>query len=347
MIAYILSFFLIFSAYALPMNLEKAGDYNKKFEKVEKNEDLEKLNSRFFGREPVTFKKLNPGEDLAESGKGSVIYFAYANDGTPLAVVKKLPVDDYIDREELSDEVSSLYERYFYGANFHVPKLIGTAEFATEDDASAYIIESIAQGKSINNLVKDTAAKSGNARFFAYKNLKKSIESTAKSFAEMHQLQSSTSYASYYDDYFQASKEGTFAGPYGIIHGDAHLGNIFFDTKSGKTTFIDLSFMPRSIEQGAPVGLDCGKFLFTLEAIGAFYGLSTGEIEELSSTFSTTYLAHNQKMDPSLMDKYVEVAFKDFAFPDDSFGDDSTSQGDFLYRYAVAKVGKERKTTFA
>ncbi|MCH9811678.1 aminoglycoside phosphotransferase family protein [bacterium] len=348
MIVYLLSFFLVFSAYALPMNLEKAGDYNKKFEAVEKDEDLERLNSRFFNREPVTFKKLNPGADLAESGKGSMIYFAYANDGTPLAVIKKLPLDDSIDREELNDEVNSLYERYFHGAkNFHVPRLIGTAEFATEDDTSAYIIESVASGKSINNLVKDTASKSGNARFFAYRNLKNSIETTAKSFAEMHQVKSTKSYASYYDDYYQAAKDGTFSGPYGIIHGDAHLGNIFYDTKSGKTTFIDLSFMPRSIQEGAPVGLDCGKFIFTLEAISAFYGLSVAEIDELTSTFSTTYLAHNKEMSNSQMEKYVEVAYKDFAFPEDTFGDDSTSQGDFLYRYAVAKVGKEGKTSFA
>lgn len=348
MIAYILSFFLLLNVYSLPMNLEKAGDYNKKFEQVEADEDLEKINSRFFNREPLTFKKLNPGEDLAESGKGSTIYFAYANDGTPLAVIKKLPLDDPIDRKELNDEVSSLHERYFYDAkHFRVPRLIGTAEFATEDTASAYVIESIASGESINNLVKTTAATSGSSRYHAYKKLKKAVENTAKSFAEMHKVRSYNSYDSYYDEYFDYSKEGNFSGPYGIIHGDAHLGNIFYNDKTGKTTFIDLSFMPRSLELGAPVGLDSGKFVFTLEAIAAFYGLSQKEINGLADTYTTTYLAHNKDLTSTQMDQYIEVAYKDFAFPDDSFGDDSTSQGDFLYRYAVAKVGKTDKTVFA
>jgi hypothetical protein len=348
MIAYILSFFLLLNIYSLPMNLEKAGDYNKKFKTVEATDDLKKINSRFFNREPVTFKKLEPGEDLAEAGKGSTIYFAYANDGTPLAVIKRLPLDDSIDRKELNDEVSSLHEKYFYDAkHFKVPKLIGTAEFASEDEASAYVIESIAAGESINNLVKGAAKASGRDRYLALRTLKQSVENTAKSFAEMHKVKKYSSYSTYYDNYFDYSKEGKFNGPYGIIHGDAHLGNIFYNKKTGKTTFIDLSFMPKSIAKGAPVGLDSGKFIFTLEAIGAFYGLTNSEIDQLTEAYTSTYLASNPKMTEKLLEQYTEVAYKDFAFPSDSFDDDSTGQGDFLYRYAVDKVGKSGKTVFA
>lgn len=349
MIAYILSFFLLLNAYSLPMNLEKAGDYNKKFKAVEATDDLKTINSRFFNREPVSFKELDPGEDLAEAGKGSTIYFAYANDGTPLAVIKKLPLDDPIDRKELNDEVSSLHEKYFYNAkHFKVPRLIGTAEFASEDQASAYVIESIASGESINNLVKTAAKSTGGNRYLALRTLQESVENTAKSFAEMHKIKKSSSYSPYYDKYFDYSKEGKFSGPYGIIHGDAHLGNIFYNKKTGKTTFIDLSFMPRSVKAGAPVGLDSGKFIFTLEAIGAFYGLTNAEIDQLTDIYTSTYLAYNPKMTEQLLNQYTEVAYKDFAFPSDSFGgSNSNDQSDFLYRFAVDKVGKSGKTVFA
>ena len=348
MIAYILSFFLLLNIYSLPMNIEKAADYNKKFEAYEADDDLKKINNRFFHKEFLTFKKLNPGEDLAEAGKGSVIYFAYAGNGTPLAVIKKLPLDDPIDRKELNDEVLSLHEKYFTDAkHFKVPRLIGTAEFSSEDEASAYVIESVAAGDSINSLVKKTATATKSNRYHAFRKLKASVENTAKSFAEMHKIKKYTSYSEYYDNYFEYSKEGAFTGPSGIIHGDAHLGNIFYNTKTGKTTFIDLSFMPRSIDQGAPVGLDSGKFIFTLEAIGAFYGLTDSEIKELSNTYTKTYVASNKGMSEEQIKQYTEVAYKDFAFPDDSYSDDDTSQGDFMYRFAVDKVGKTGKTVFA
>ena len=118
----------------------------------------------------------------------------------------------------------SLHERYFHGAKyFKVPKLIGTAEFASEERGSAYIIETLAEGRSINELVKKTASSKKDKRYAWFTTLKNSVESTAKSFAELHQTKSYSSYSSYYDNYFADVKEGTFNGPYGMIHGDAHL----------------------------------------------------------------------------------------------------------------------------
>ena len=341
---FILSVSLLLNSYFLPVPMEKAHDYSKKMEIVENNEDLEKINNRFFNLEFVTFKKLVPGEDLAESGKGSTIYFAYADDGRALGVIKEVPVEDCYDRAELKDEVSSLYEQYFQNMKyFKVPRLIGTAEFASEDRSSAYIVETMAQGKSINALVKEVAESKGIKRARAMDQLKAAMENTARSFAEFHALQPKPSYASHYDDYYSDVKKGTFKGPYGIIHGDAHLGNIFYDTKSKKTTFIDLTFMPESLK-GAPVGLDSGKFIFTLEGIGSFYGLSDNEISELTESYTKTYLAYNEKMTKELMDQYTEIAYKNYAFPAGPYLNDDTDQGGYLYRFAMNKVGSSGKT---
>lgn len=338
MISYVLSICLFLNIYSLPIPLEKAPNYDKKTEIVENDRDLKRINDRFFGQEPVTFKKLLPGEDLAESGKGSTIFFAYNNDGSPLAVIKQLPIYDYVDREELQDEISTLHERFFRGAKtFDVPKLIGTAEFRDEDHANAYIIETMAQGKSINSLVKDMATKSGSKRVTAYSVLNEAVSNTASSFAEFHKLRKFKNYSNYYDRQYSDVHTGSFDGPYGLIHGDAHLGNIFYNPKTHKTTFIDLSFMPKSLK-GAPVGLDSGKFLFTLEGICSFYGLSETETQGLVNTYKSTYLAKNRKVTPEMLDEYTILAYKDFAFPSDPCLEDSTDQGAFLYRYAVNKV---------
>jgi len=340
----ILSISLLLNSYFLPVPMEKAHDYSKKLEVVNDNEDLKRINNRFFNLEFVTFKKLMAGEDLAESGKGSTIYFAYSDKGTPLAVIKQVPVEDCYDRKELKNEISSLYERYFRNTkHFTVPRLIGTAEFSSEQQSSAYIVETMAQGKSINQLVKDVAKSKGIKRGRAMVTLNKAMENTALSFAEFHSLQPKSSYSPYYDHEYSAMKQGTFKGPYGIIHGDAHLGNIFYDTKSSKTTFIDLSFMPESLK-GAPVGLDSGKFIFTLEGIASFYGLTENEISQLTSTYTNTYLAHNPKMTKELIDQYTEIAYKSYAFPSDSFTSDHTDQGGYLYRFAMDKVGTREKT---
>lgn len=341
---FILSISLLLNSYCLPVPMEKAHDYSKKMEIVENNEDLEKINNRFFNLEFVTFKKLVPGEDLAESGKGSTIYFAYADDGRPLGVIKEVPVEDCYDRTELKDEISSLHERYFHDTKyFTVPRLVGTAEFASDVRSSAYIVETMAKGKSINALVKDVAKSKGIKRARAMDQLKAAMENTALSFAEFHALQPKSSYASHYDDYYSETKKGIFKGPYGIIHGDAHLGNIFYDTESGKTTFIDLSFMPESL-QGAPVGLDSGKFIFTLEGIGSFYGLTENEISDLTGTYTKIYLAHSPKMTQELMDQYTEIAYKHYAFPSGPYLADDTDQGGYLYRFAMNKVEGTGKT---
>ena len=283
------------------ITLKKTPDFKKKFETVEQTDDLKKINNRFFNREPITFKKLSAGEDLAESGKGSTIYFAYANNGTPLAIVKELSIDDDIDREELNDEVLSLYEKYFNKTkNFTVPRLIGTAEFSSENKSTAYIIESVASGESINTLLKETTKQKNIDQSISYISLKKSIKSAAKAFAELHKMKKFSSYGSYYDHSYEGIKKGKFQGSYGLIHGDAHLGNIFYHPKTNKITFIDLSFMPKSLK-GAPVGLDSGKFIFTLEALCSFYGLPGKETNELIDIYTKTYLKHNPSMNEGLL----------------------------------------------
>ena len=101
----LLSISLLLNSYSLPIVMEKAPSYKTTLEAVEPTEDLKKINNVFFNREPVSFRQLKAGDDLAESGKGSIIYYAYANDGEPIAIIKQLPLDDSIDKEELQDEV--------------------------------------------------------------------------------------------------------------------------------------------------------------------------------------------------------------------------------------------------
>jgi hypothetical protein len=171
-----------------------------------------------------------------------------------------------------------------------------------------------------------------------YATLKKAVKQTAKSFAELHKLKQKSSYASHYDKEYAQIHSGKFKGPYGMIHGDAHLGNIFFDPKSCKTTFIDLSFMPDSLE-GAPVGLDTGKFLFTLEALCLFFGLDNNQTQELVNSYKSTYLANNKQMTEELLDDYTMLAYKDYAYPEENlFASDKQDQGAFLYKFAKNKI---------
>jgi hypothetical protein len=334
----ILAFSLLLNSYSLPIPLEKASNYDKKMEVVVPDEDLERINNRFFNSEYLVFKKLIANEDLSESGKGSTIYFVYTSGGKPLAIIKKLPIYDEYDRKEFRDELSSLHETYFYNAKyFSVPKLIGTAEFNSEDESNAYLIETVAQGKSINTLIKDTGKANASRRVIAYRTLKASVEGAAKSFAEFHNLKKTTSYSPYYDQYYEDYGVDTFEGPYGMIHGDAHLGNIFYDSKSNTTTFIDLSFMPRSLA-GAPVGLDSGKFLFFLEGLSTFYGLTDEETKGLTDLYTQTYLRHNPKMTKELMNDYTILACKDFAYPVDKKLEVKASQDGHLYRVAMEKI---------
>ncbi len=334
----ILALSLLLNSYSLPIPMEKASNYDKKMEVVVPDEDLEIVKNRFFNSDYLVFKKLVANEDMSESGKGSTIYFVYTSGGKPLAIIKKLPIHDEYDRKELKDELSSLHETYFYNAKyFNVPKLIGTAEFRSEDDSNAYIIETVAQGKSINTLIKDTGKANASKRVIAYRTLKASVEGAAKSFAEFHNLKKTSSYSPYYDEYYEDKADGAFKGPYGMIHGDAHLGNIFYDSKSNTTTFIDLSFMPRSIE-GAPVGLDSGKFLFFLEGLSSFYGLTPEETNELTELYIHTYLYHNKKMTKELINDYTLLACKDFAYPVDNKLEGKISQDGHLYRVAMEKI---------
>ena len=339
MIKLIATFSILLNSYFLPVNMEKAPDYTTKLEVAVPSSDLKTISTKFFNRETVTFKKLLAGEDLAESGKGSIIYFAFANDGSRLGVIKQLPLYDEYDRKELMDEVSSLHERYFRNVkNFKVPKLLGTAEFADENRASAYIVETTAEGKSINSLIKDVQTAKGIEKHRSYEVLKRSVVQTAKSFAELHTLKKKSSYSSYYDDEYADVTTKPLKGPYGMIHGDAHLGNIFYDDKSKKTTFIDLSFMPESLD-GAPVGLDSGKFVFTLEALAEFYGLDEAKRSELLKSYETTYLAYNKDMTKDLLDDYTMLAYKEFAYPEENlYASDRTEQGSFLYKFAKGKI---------
>jgi hypothetical protein len=339
MIKLIASISILLNSSFLPISMEQARNFTSKLEEVEPSKDLKTINTKFFNRQKITFKKLVAGEDLAESGKGSIIYFAYANDGSLLAAIKQLPLDDKYDKEELEDEVLSLHERYFINVkNFKVPKLIGTAEFSDEKRSSAYIIETIAQGKSINSLVKDVKTASGIEKHRKYEVLKRSVAQTAKAFAELHKLKQKTTYSNYYDNQYANVHSQKFEGPYGMIHGDAHLGNIFYDDKSGTTTFIDLSFMPESLK-GAPVGLDSGKFIFTLEAISLFYGLDQKKSDELISIYKSTYLANNKQMSEELLNDYTMLAYKDYAYPEENlYASDRTDQGSFLYKFAKNKI---------
>lgn len=335
------TFSLLLNSYVLPIPMQKSVSYDKTMEIIQVTDsDLDTINQRFFPHQKVTFKKLQASSDLTESGKGSTIFFVYDSNEDPIAIVKKLPLDDEIDKKELVDEVSTLHERHFFHSkHIHVPKLIGTIELTSDERDTGYIIETVAKGSSVNSIVKKAGKAAGQNRKLLLKQLHNCMKESANAFAELHNQKQTSSYIDYYDNYYSDVHSGSFKGPYGIIHGDAHVGNIFYDAKSNQVTFIDLSFMPRSFD-GAPVGLDSGKFLFNIEAVGAFYGLTDSEVSSLVGTYKQTYLAKNTKMSEELMDHYTMVAYKDFAFGSEDFLFIHEDQGSFIYRFAKAKVSE-------
>ncbi|OGN61888.1 MAG: hypothetical protein A3F09_00300 [Chlamydiae bacterium RIFCSPHIGHO2_12_FULL_49_11] len=234
--------------------------------------------------------------DFAEEGRTDRIYVLKEGD-TPVFILKTLDMKkedekrDYYQEKRAFEVVQS---KHFH--RFRTPRLayIGVKE------NTGMLIETPAAGKSLVWWLQDRTPEGREA-------LKDAVEEAAIALAELHTSHKFSTPAPYYQKLYPAS---SLPGPYGLIHGDVHPGNIFFDGKS--ITFIDLSSLYPSLN-GAPVALDVAHFTLMLRAFAGYYGVPKKEVELLVTQFLTTYRKHGYALSDKLIESYMKLIAHEYA----------------------------------
>ena len=80
-----------------------------------------------------------------------------------------------------------------------------------------------------------------------------------------------------------------------VVHGDAHLGNVFYDRAAGSITLIDVPFVNASVgDRGEPIGCaarDVANFVHKIHLASLAHGCAPKEALQLQSAFLDTYRA--------------------------------------------------------
>jgi len=280
-------------------------------------------------------------EDVAESGSQSLIFYINDAQGEPIAVMKQesINTDYYSNHEYEYLALNSLNKMNF--DKFHPVRLYGVFEKAISEKVSnGYIVESVAKGKSLNGFVKEVGKEKDllkrEEQFYV---LKRGVEKTALGLGELHSKKHYSHASSYFIEQFHDTEETSktkiasdLPGPFGIIHGDLHLGNVFYDEDEDIATFIDFSSSYHS-RNGGPIAQDLANFIITMEMLGSYHGLTQSEIKELNDVFLTAYT----KTGPQVTDEAIQTYRKYFllVYAEDisEWDDKQKEQAEFLYYY--------------
>lgn len=112
---------------------------------------------------------------------------------------------------------------------------------------------------------------------------------------------------------------------FSVIHGDAHLGNFYFDRQSNKFSAIDTEKLYYSVEEVADSVADAARFLGSLETSKEREHMPHAEIEALKRSFLDGYIEHRRKLGDNV--------------------DMSTLQAHMMRYYAVVLLDAERRGT--
>ncbi len=297
-----------------------------------KDPTLEELSCQFFSLESGKFKikEHSSPADLAESGLGDPVFIVVDKKNKPIGVIKTISTDSQDGRRSFKSEFESLdFLNHLPLKKFHTIKLKGIAETTVHGEKTGLIAEEFAHGYSLNVYLKKIATTLSNKeRKKLLSELNKGVEKTAIALAELHKFKMYSHPAHNYLIKFDSDRP---PGPYGLIHGDTHPGNIFYDSKTDTLTFIDFgsSHIDR---EGAPVLQDASNFLLTLEIFAAYYHLTSSEISSLTTTFLTFYQAEIPAASDNALAFYKSYYIKAFANPV-GWDPEQSSQAKFINNY--------------
>ncbi len=306
-------------------------------EKSVKEPLLEELSANFFDidKKNIQIKQHSSPTDLAEAGQGDPVFLVYTKDNKPLGVIKTISIENPDGRFNYKSEYESLeFMNRGNFKNFHMIQFKGIAETTFHGKKTALIAEETAKGNSLNYYLKKIG-KSTN-RKEREKNLhmlKRGIYKLGYALGELHKYKT---YKNPSHDYVMKFDLEKLPGPYGIIHGDTHPGNIFFDPNTDTLSFIDFGSMNLH-QKGAPVLQDAANFLSVLEIFSSYYHLSEEEQKDLKNTFLMSYHREIPEANQDSISFYQNYYFKLFASLD-NFDEKQKDQGSFIQHYSEKKL---------
>ncbi|CAF0987453.1 unnamed protein product [Adineta steineri] len=308
-----------------------------KLEEIDNTDDaLIKFTEAVLGGVQVKLQKNSGGG--AKGRSGAAIYFVY--DGSAMvAVCKKFPTS-----EELVRELSSLSRlRKPEFTRFKIPAPLAAAKIKDSDYAGV-LVSRVAQGQSIADLIDSiTKATTISARKNILNQLQNASVDIARALAELHtEPDSSGVFAlrSYLIESINRARRlvSVVAKEHAklqdivdldidkvhnqlehlieeclceqskaaIVHGDAHPGNLFWDSTAG-VTFIDTPSLHYSMDSmGKPIGTperDIASFEGRLVELCRKAGISENESKSFRNSFLKEYHARN---DASLSEKKLK-----------------------------------------
>ncbi len=285
-------------------------------------QEIKEISTSFFSltKSELRLKEHSAPKDLAEAGLGDPIFMVLNGENQPIGVIKTVSIDDPDARASFEAEYKTLdLINHLPLKNFHAIQLRGTSE----TKSLGIVAEDVAKGSSLNTYLKMISNSSSiEKRSQLLHELKMAITHTANALAELHNYQS---FPYPEQKYLMKYDTDQPPGPFGIIHGDTHPGNIFYDAKSDFLTFIDFGSANLSGE-GAPVLQDAANFLLTFEIFASYYRLTPEEITLLTNSFIATYQAQIPSATLESLTFYKNYYIKTFANPenwDPKFSDQS------------------------
>lgn len=251
-------------------------------------------------------------DDLAESGTIDEIFFIN-NLANERLLVLKVKEERSTHRGPSNELAAMRYMEHLPFKDFRPVKLYGSTNLIFDSQLYEVIAMERAPGKTLNTYLSEISSlpEACAKRKQLLEELSEGVRATAKALAELHSIQPKTEINPIYKqrknyvfnkflnktpgsktqealEHFNTLKDNS---PRGLIHGDLNPGNIFYDAKSKKVTFIDFETLLDSTS-GGPVAFDLAQFSLLFEALGNFYGFTEEEQKILDRTFFLEYSMH-------------------------------------------------------
>lgn len=302
-------------------------------------DDLAIFSENFFNKpfNDLVLKNHTSPADMAETGLiENGIYFVYDKKGNSLGVLKVMPMGDLDDEILFEEEFSALnHLRNLKFKHFHLVNLFGRAQGVVAGEDSLVLAESVAPGKTMNSLIREygkSVTPIGKRQ--AFEKLKAGVKETAVAMAELHNKSPKLKA----NPYYLKKYSGYLPGPWGIIHGDAHPGNIFYDQATNQTTFIDFQMTP-DLALGGPVGYDVANFMTTMEILGQYKDLSEAQTKEMSDLFLNTYRKSGSTLTANDVSYYQQKIYKRYAsIPESEIDGPDAKQLKFIKSYCQTRI---------
>ncbi|MBM3194091.1 MAG: hypothetical protein FJZ59_07675 [Chlamydiae bacterium] len=298
----------------------------------DKEAQIEEFSSKFFEikQEDFQIKEHSSPSDLAEAGQGDPVFIVKDKKGNPIGVIKTISTKFPDGRAHFKAEYEALdFLSHLQLKNFHTVKFKGIAETTLDGEKKGIIAEEFAKGLSINQFLKNISkTKNNQKRELLLRELNRGLEKTAIALAELHQVKK-FSYPS--QSYLIKFDTDHPPGPSGIIHGDTHPGNIFYDPKTDQISFIDFG-STHLAREGAPILQDAGNFLLTFEVFASYYHLTPNEIDKLTHTFLETYKSKIPEATNESINFYKNYYIKTYASTE-TWDEEASDQAEFIHSY--------------